>query len=132
MGLMHTYGRNAPFGREWMAALLTALLISGCAHPKPGVPAPSEAAVTVTGVVAKPGFIAWQDGLTVRKAIDSVGGFRPSSEDQEDMDLHTTITRKSEGGPLTRLGRVAMETPLRPGDLLAVGVDLRGRKDAAR
>ncbi|HCT40381.1 MAG TPA: capsular biosynthesis protein [Moraxellaceae bacterium] len=67
----------------------------------------------VNGEVSKPGGFPYQPGLTVRKAISLAGGLTPRASQTKIFVIH-------EDDPTGRARQVALDTVLRPGDILTI------------
>jgi polysaccharide export outer membrane protein len=69
----------------------------------------------VYGAVARPGSFPYRDDLSVEKAVILAGGFSARASRRK-------VKIKHEDG--VELDRVALETPVRPGDIITVGESL--------
>ncbi|MDP2226310.1 MAG: polysaccharide biosynthesis/export family protein [Moraxellaceae bacterium] len=67
----------------------------------------------VNGEVNKPGGFPYQPGLTVRKAISLAGGLTPRASFSKIFIIH-------EDDPFGRPRQAALDTQLRPGDILTI------------
>ena len=90
-------------------------LLAGCAAPKP-VYAPAPAYVYLDGEFKEPGVYAWTNGMTMRDAVVSAGGFTPFALHWIRVD-HSDGTSES----LKLLGGAIANNPvLRPGDRITI------------
>lgn len=67
----------------------------------------------INGEVKNPGGYPFQPGLTVRKAIALAGGFAERASRKK-------LYLINEGDPQQRSGRVEMDAPVQPGDIITV------------
>ncbi|MFN3586330.1 MAG: polysaccharide biosynthesis/export family protein [Moraxellaceae bacterium] len=67
----------------------------------------------VSGEVNKPGSFPYQPGLTVRKAVSMAGGLTPRASFSKIFVIH-------EDDPQGRARPAALDTVLRPGDILTI------------
>jgi polysaccharide export outer membrane protein len=67
----------------------------------------------VNGLVEKPGGYPYVPGLTVRKAISIAGGFKERASKEKINVIH-------EDDPKGNAVRIALDAPVKPGDILTV------------